>query len=220
MKRISLLLLLISGIAFSQNIILSEAQNVHENNDRHLYRIYQDSGLVPLGKIEINGMLNDEVKAFNNFYRKAKITGANAYYVKQKYDLNNEPIDSNPKEILLYYLDKIPVEYNTVYIFGSNKAKKISVHDKDIHLLPYTYFKTAIKPETENYISTKKFLGSGINLYYKKNQPEQYFQIVSGGVRSDRSGVTGGLIIKSGDIITLEKSYAEFLTVFYSRIEE
>jgi hypothetical protein len=48
----------------------------------------------------------------------------------------------------------------------------------------------------------------------KGREDTLYFQISSVKVKPDTSGV-GGLNLKSGDIIGLEKSYAEFLSLIY-----
>ncbi|WP_238554960.1 hypothetical protein [Chryseobacterium sp. P1-3] len=60
----------------------------------------------------------------------------------------------------------------------------------------------------------KKLLGSTVKIQPKTNEDNSYFQISSLKVKSDTSGY-GGLNLKSGDIVGLEKSYAEFLSVIY-----
>ena len=63
-------------------------------------------------------------------------------------------------------------------------------------------------------ISTRKLLGSTIKLTAQNNQPVQYFQISGFGVNTNQNG-TPGVNLKSGDIVRLEQSYAQFITTIY-----
>ncbi len=84
------------------------------------------------------------------------------------------------------------------------------------NILPRSYLGLKIIPGEVYTLSTKKLLGSAIRIQPKENSLNQYFQISSAKVRADETG-TGGLNLKSGDIIGLEKSFAEFLSVIYTR---
>ena len=59
-------------------------------------------------------------------------------------------------------------------------------------------------------------IGARIKLQAKNNQPEQYFQI-SGKKISTNSPASPGINYKTGDIIALEKSFAQFLLTIYQR---
>ena len=60
-------------------------------------------------------------------------------------------------------------------------------------------------------------IGARIKLRAKNNQPEQYFQI-SGNKISTNSPASPGINYKTGDIIALEKSFAEFLLTIYDKL--
>lgn len=201
----------------AQEIILSEAVHSHENNDKRLYRITSDSSAVYLGKIEINGFLQNEVELFDKFYKKAKIVGANTYIYKEKLNLDHKPVQSRHKEIHLYYMPTPTEGKNHFSVFNSTKEVKILINGQKLKMPPRTYLTQPIYIDT--YIATRHFLGSRINLYYNKEQPKQNFQVISGRISSDKSGSTGGLVFKTGDIILLENSYADFLTLFYEKIQ-
>ncbi len=209
--------LLFANSIFAQKIVLSEASKVNENNDKRLYRIESTSNSIKLGTIEIVGDLDNDVAAFNAFYQKARTVGANSYIYSVEKDLNNEDIRSNVKIISLYFTQNLPEKYNTYYILNSGKSQNVVVSGKKVEIPSKSFIQDDIKTDESNYISTRKFLGSRINLYYKSSQPEQYFQVISGGVKSDQTGV-GGLVLKTGDLIMLEGSFANFLTLFYKRV--
>ncbi len=209
--------LLFANSIFAQKIVLSEASKVNENNDKRLYRIESTSNSIKLGTIEIVGDLDNDVAAFNAFYQKARTVGANSYIYSVEKDLNNEDIRSNVKIISLYFTQNLPEKYNTYYILNSGKSQNVVVSGKKVEIPSKSFIQDDIKTDESNYISTRKFLGSRINLYYKSSQPEQYFQVISGGVKSDQTGV-GGLVLKTGDLIMLERSFANFLTLFYKRV--
>ena len=161
--------------------------------------------------------MDNDVAAFNAFYQKARTVGANSYIYSVEKDLNNEDIRSNVKIISLYFTQNLPEKYNTYYILNSGKSQNVVVSGKKVEIPSKSFIQDDIKTDESNYISTRKFLGSRINLYYKSSQPEQYFQVISGGVKSDQTGV-GGLVLKTGDLIMLERSFANFLTLFYKRV--
>ena len=66
-------------------------------------------------------------------------------------------------------------------------------------------------------ISTKKLLGSTIKIKKNNNDADQYYQI-SGLKMGGNHQNDGMLHLKSGDIIGLERSYAEFLSIIYKDI--
>jgi hypothetical protein len=63
-------------------------------------------------------------------------------------------------------------------------------------------------------VSVGKFLGSRIKLQGKEGQQEQYFQIFGKKV-SANSPSNPGINFKTGDIVGLEKSFANFLITIY-----
>src|SRR5690606_35976788 len=125
-------------------------------------------------------------------------------------------------KLSLYYLpkEKLVSQSGNLYLFASSdKDQKISVNKKDYVLSPRSYLIIDTMPGEIYTISTKKLLGSTIKLQPKARQASQYFLGSSLKVKSDESG-TGGLNLKSGDIIGLEKSFAEFLIAIYQKSQD
>ena len=105
-----------------------------------------------------------------------------------------------------------------MYIFASSeKDQKININRKDYTIKPRSFFKLKIVPGEVYTISTKKLLGSTVQVQPKTNDENLYFQVSSLKIKPDTSGV-GGLNLKSGDVIGLEKSYAEFLSAIYTEM--
>lgn len=219
MKKFFLVLLAISTHYVSaQDIILSHAQSHSDNKDSRLYRIEDSTSATYLGKIEIQGFLQNEVEAFQKFYKKAKTIGANTYIYSTNTDLDGKPVQNLNKEIRLYYTPNPSEGQNTFSVFNSTKEMKILINGKKVLMPKRSYTTYSIDTKEDNYIATRHFLGSRVNIHYKSNQPKQNYQVISGRLSSDKSGITGGLIFKSGDIILLENSYADFLTIFYNKL--
>lgn len=207
----------------AQTITLSMAVSKNENNDKFLYRINPEKQNAEyLGEIEVEGFSNDDKEVFSKIYKKAKMLGANAFALK-----NQETIDGKSKVfsphhycLNLFYATSFPQEDNVVYIFSSNKkGHAIKIDEKKIRLKPRSYIKKIITQGVENYVASGYFLGSRINFSPKEGQKAQYFQITSFSVKADDQN-KGGLNIKSGDIRSLDKSYADFLSLIYEQQKE
>lgn len=216
MKKYSTLILifLLNGLS-AQYITLSKAIKTSDNKDRFFYRIDPATANAEyLGEVEVQGFSNNDAEIFRQIYTKAKTIGANSFALRKSENLD-EQITFNPAHYFLdlYYTADIPRQENLIYVISSaSKPQNIKFNNKTVTLLPRTYIK---HPLTEGLsLSVGRLLGSRITLSPKQNQPEQYFQVVPAGIRADHSG-PGGLNLKSGDIILLEKSYAGFLTTIY-----
>ena len=61
-------------------------------------------------------------------------------------------------------------------------------------------------------LSTRNLFGSSVKISYNNDQQIQYFLISAFKVKSDKSGV-GGLNLKSGDIISIDSSFGDYLTL-------
>lgn len=216
-NRIWTLAALLPFTLFAQSVNLTEAKTANDNNDQRLYKIDVVNDAQYLGKIEILGPLEDGPVAFKKFYQKARSLGANAFLYQSKKDLDNQEIATNTREVALYYTPTLPSNANSYLIYNDSKTKEVLVNGEKVTIPQNTYYEGQIKEGANNYIATKKFLGSRVNLYYKEDQPQQNFQLLSGGIRSDKSGVSGGLILKTGDLIVLERSYANFLSMFFAK---
>ena len=90
------------------------------------------------------------------------------------------------------------------------------INNKKIKLPQRSFLQLDLTQQEITDISVGKFLGSRIKLQAKNNQPEQYFQI-SGKKISANSPASPGINYKTGDIIALEKSFAEFLLTIYEK---
>lgn len=211
--------LALASLAPAQRVTLSKAEKTNTNNDKFLYRIpFGMSQAEYLGEIEVEGFTKDDAAIFAEIYKKAKIIGANSFAFLPELTIDEKPAPLNPAhyKLALYYSSAFPKEDNIAYVFTSgDQPVKIRVDDKKLTLQPRSYIKKVINYGSENTITAGGFLGSRINLTAKDGQAAQYFQISSFDVKSDQTG-QGGINIKSGDIIGLEKSYAQFLSLIYN----
>ena len=210
--------MLVATTLSAQYITLSKAVKTSDSKDKFFYKVNPETDNAEyLGEIEVQGFSKDDPEVFSQIYKKAKTIGANAFSLKLAEDLDGN-IKFNPEHyfINLYHTTTLPKEENTVYIISSsNKEQKIKINNKTVKIQPRAFFKLQLQPTEVQSISTGKLLGSKILLSQKQGQPAQYFQILPAGIRADHVGM-GGLNLKSGDIILLEKSYAQFLTTIYT----
>lgn len=210
--------LALASLAPAQLVTLSKAVKHVENIDKFLYRINPDKQFAEyLGEVEVDGFSEDDAEVFSRIYQKAKQVGANSFAWQPVAGIDGQPVAFDPAHyrLALYYSTSVPKEDNIAYLFSSgNKPVKIRVDGKKITLQPRSYIKKVITYGGENTVVAGNMLGSKINLSAKEGQPVQYFQVTSFDVKVDQSG-TGGLNIKSGDVIGLERSYAEFLSLIY-----
>lgn len=218
-KTLIIILSLLSQLAFAQLVTINKVVKTHENNDRYLYKINPESTNAEfLGEIEVQGFSKDDAEVFSQIYKKAKTFGANSFALKKTENIDGSVAAFNPANYILnlYYTPEVPKDDNAVYIITSSaKPQVVVLNNTKIRMQPRTYLKTELKPGETGSVSTGKFLGSKIMLAAKDGQPAQYFQILPAGLRADQSGA-GGLNLKSGDIILLEKSYGQFLTAIYA----
>lgn len=201
--------------SISGQVSLIEAKKHHENKDSFLYLLPQNlpENAEYLGKMEINNQGMDETELFHEFYKKAKLVGANAYQIITTDNLENQPVyHRNLFAVNLYYVEqnKIPNEDNFVYLIANQHRSKIRVNDKRLEIQPKTYLKIDLNTMKLADVAVGGFLGSRIEFSVKNSQPNQYFEIKNANVRSKNSPF-GGINIKSGDFVMLEKSYAQFL---------
>ncbi|QIY92047.1 hypothetical protein [Chryseobacterium gallinarum] len=204
----------------AQNVFLTRIEKINDNTDKFLYK--KDDAIadaIYLGIVDVQGFSKDDAAVFSLLYKKAKEIGANTFTLKPFENVDGTPQPFNPANyrLALYYTpkEKLRVQNGMIYIFASSeKDQKINVNKKDYTLSPRTFIKIKIEPGEVYTISTKKLLGSTVKIQPKTNEDNSYFQISSLKVKSDTSGY-GGLNLKSGDIVGLEKSYAEFLSVIY-----
>ncbi|SDI36434.1 hypothetical protein SAMN05421846_106270 [Chryseobacterium taeanense] len=206
----------------AQNVYLTKVEKTHENKDKFLYKISEEiKNAEYLGEIEVQGFSKYDADIFSLIYKKAKEIGANTFSLKPFEAVDGSPQNFNPSNyrLALYYLPKEKLQNQTghLYLFASSgKNQKIAVNKVDYVISPRSYLVIKTTPEEVYTISTKKLLGSAIKIQPKENSSNQYFQISATKIKADETG-KGGLNLKSGDIIGLEKSYAEFLSVIYNK---
>ncbi|WP_228439780.1 hypothetical protein [Chryseobacterium phocaeense] len=223
MKNLAVALsVLCASFCSAQNVYLSKVEKTSDNTDKFLYKKAESvTGAEYLGEIEVQGYSNDDAAVFSLIYKKAKEIGANTFSFIPFENIDGTPQPLNPAnyKIALYYTPKENLigKDGMLYVFASSdKDQKININKKDYILSPRSYLTLDIIPGEIYTISTKKLLGSTIKVQPKNNDENLYFQVSSAKVKSDTSGI-GGLNLKSGDIIGLEKSFAEFLSLIYSR---
>jgi len=203
----------------AQNVYLTRVEKTHGNTDRFLYKIDDVKDAEYLGEIEVQGFSKYDDEVFALVYKKAKEIGANTYTLKPFENIDGTKQDFNPSNyrLSLYFLPKAKMAEQTgfMYIFASSdKNQKIAVNNKDYVIAPRSYIMLKTVPGEIYTVSTRKLLGSAIKIQPKDNSSNQYFQISAAKIKSDNTG-TGGLNLKSGDIIGLESSYGYFLSTIY-----
>lgn len=204
----------------AQNVYLSKVEKTNDNSDKILYKKAEaENEAIYLGEAEVQGFSNDDAMVFSLVYKKAKEIGANTFTIKPFENIDGSPQAFNPSnyKIALYYTpkEKLKVQEGSLYIFASSeKDQKININKKDYIITPRSFLKLKIVPGEVYTVSTKKLLGSTVKVQPKTNDENLYFQVSSLKIKPDTSGV-GGLNLKSGDVIGLEKSYAEFLSAIY-----
>lgn len=221
-KILYIYIVLYSSFCFSQNIFLTEAKEIHANNDKFLYALTEEPKTEAhyLGKIEVSGFSNDDAAVFSEIYKKAKSIGANSYYMKPAENIEgNSTFNPHHYILYIYYKEKqtIPQKENTVYLINPEKEIEVRINNKKIKLPQRSFLQLDLSQREITDISVGKFLGARIKLQAKNNQPEQYFQI-SGKKISANSPASPGINYKTGDIIALEKSFAQFLLTIYEKI--
>ncbi|WP_126652589.1 hypothetical protein [Chryseobacterium aureum] len=205
----------------AQNVYLTKVEKTNDNTDKFLYKKEEATAdAIYLGEVEVQGFSKDDALVFSLVYKKAKEIGANTFQLKPFENVDGTPQSFNPAnyKIALYYTtkEKLAPKHGEMYIFASSeKDQKISINRKDYTISPRSFVKLKVIPGEVYTISTRKLLGSTVKIQPKANDDNVYFQISSLKVKPDNSGV-GGLNLKSGDIIGLEKSYAEFLSAIYT----
>ncbi|KAA0127984.1 hypothetical protein FY557_11295 [Chryseobacterium sp. SN22] len=205
----------------AQNVYLTKVEKTYENTDKSLYKIHETKDAEYLGEVEVQGFSKYDDEVFALIYKKAKEIGANTYILKPFETINGTNQNFNPSNyrLSLYFLPKAKMAEQTGYMYifaSSDKDQKIAVNGKDYMISPRSYIVLKTVPGEVYTISTKKLLGSTIKIQPRDNSSNQYFQISAAKIRSDNTG-TGGLNLKSGDIIGLESSYGDFLSTIYNQ---
>ncbi len=224
MKNIHYILLFFcSTFAFAQNIFLTEVKATHNNTDKFLYQINGEptSENLYLGKIEVSGFSNNDQDVYAEVYKKAKSVGGNTFIIKSPEQVDGTQV-FNPAHyyIYVYYTEagKIAKEQNLIYVINPNKEVQLRINNTKQKLLPRTYIKYDISKTEITDISVGTILGSRIKFQFKDGQSEQYFQLSGKKVKANPED-NPGINFKTGDIIKLEKSYAQFLINIYQRVE-
>lgn len=221
MKNVAIILSIVCAQLWNaQNVYLSKVEKTNDNTDKFLYKKEEGSTeAIYLGEVEVQGFSKDDAAVFSMVYQKAKEIGANTFALKpfENVDGSPQPFNAANYKVALYYTpkNKLAAQHGEMYIFASSeKEQKISINRKNYTIAPRSFLKLKTVSGEVYTISTRKLLGSTIKIQPKTGEDTLYFQISSLKVKPDTSGV-GGLNLKSGDIIGLEKSYAEFLSVIY-----
>ncbi len=215
-KCIFWIMLFCAQISSGQNIVLSGGSHTVQNNDKRLYKVTSGSGGQFLGEIEIVGPLTDPVAAFNNFYKKSKILGANAYVPVSNPDIEGKEIATNLHKLHLYYFEQLPVQNNIAFILNPGKARKFRINGNKVELPADSFYTLELQDGKEISVATGGFLGSTVSLTYKLCQPAVFLTLNSGGLGTSHDPNNGGIIIKSGDLVQLESSFGAFFTLFYT----
>ena len=216
--KIALLLFFLFNLFSAQNVVFNKVHGTFQNADQFLYRIDKENPDAQfLAEIEIQGYSNDHVETFKRIVEKAKEVGANAFAYQPflKLDENDTKIDLAHYKLNLYHLNKnlFPNHDNEVVLIASAKHdQKLKWNNEKLLLKENSFLRLKLEPSVVYSLSTKNLFGSTIKLSYSDNQKIQYYLISAFNVKSDKSGV-GGLNLKSGDIISIDRSFGDFLTL-------
>lgn len=203
----------------AQSVTFSKVERAHENSDKFLYRIPDSiAGAFYLGELEVQGFNSDDAEVFSKVYKKAKEIGANAFGFRPALSIDGSEMKINTRhyKLSLFYVDAVdfPKDYNKVYFVSSSaKPQKFRFSDEEITLAPRSYTARQLAPGTVYTLTTGKLFGSTIKLSAAPEQPSSYFQLSAFKIGADQQN--SGLKIKTGDIVLLEKSFAQFLTLLY-----
>lgn len=218
-KFLFLLVIGIHAMLSAQMVTLNSVVRTHDNSDAFLYRVPLNlPEATYLGEIEVQGFSANDAQVFGMIYKKAKSIGANSFAWQPFSAIDEAPpkLDPNNYRLALYYTPyaAIPVAENSVYLLGAAHTKHtVAVNKQPVVFQPRTYTSFVLQPGETVTVSTRRLLGSSIRLAAGAGQPEQYFQISGFGINAERGA---GINLKSGDIIKLEQSYAQFLTTVYT----
>ena len=224
MKFIIISFLFLMQNVFAQNVILNKVVKSNTNSDKFFYKINaENTNAEYLGELEVQGFSDDDVKVFGMIYKKAKEIGANAFSYQpfQTIEETAPKFDSAHYKLNLYYVspENFPKEDNVIYLISSPyKKQNIAVNKQNIVFQPRTFTKRNLPSGEIFSISTKRILGSTIQLSGEENQPVQFFQFSAFSINSNPYG-TAGINLKSGDITRLEQSYGQFLTTIYEEFK-
>jgi hypothetical protein len=208
------------SFASAQNVIWNKVVKSHENTDRVLYKIDPTADKAEyLGEIEVQGFSDNDAEVFGMIYKKAKEIGANAFAYKpfESVDGKQAKFDPYNYRLSFYHLpqDAFPKEDGVLYIFAPPaQDQNISFNKETLKFKPRSFTKRKLKEGEIYTLSTRKLLGSSVKLAASANQPVQHFQLHAFQVQSNPYG-EAGISLKSGDVVKLERSFAEFLTVIY-----
>lgn len=220
MRKLFLLLSILSfQCYFLQMVTLNKVEKTNDNKDKFFYTLADTSHSEFLGEILVNGFSDDDVAVFGSIYKKAKQIGANTFTLKPIEKVDGTFQNFNPAyySLNLYYTnpEKLQNEENVVYLVSSSdKIQKIDINNKTIKLQPRSFLKLKLSESEVLTVSTRKLLGSTVKLSGKQSQSSLYFSLTNFKIRSNDS-VYGGVNLKSGDILGLEKSFGMFLTTIY-----
>jgi hypothetical protein len=219
-KLITIFFIFITSVISAQNVYLTKVEKTNDNADKFLYHLKEKiSDSEFLGEVEVQGFSADDADVFSQIYKKAKEVGANSFMVKpfETVDGISQKFDAAHYKLHLYYTpsEKFSVDGGDLYLFAaSSKDQKININRQDYLLAPRTYLKIPMVTSEIYTISTKKLLGSTIKIQKSAKNTDQYYQISSARL-GNSSQNDGTLHLKSGDIVGLEKSFAQFLSVIY-----
>ncbi len=224
MKNIRFIFLFCISLVSAQNVVLNQVVATNTNTDKVFYKIDPEmTNSEYLAEIEVQGFSDDDVHTFDLIYKKAKQIGANAFAFKpfESVAQLKQPFDASHYKLSLFYVQTkdFPQENDVVYLISSPHNKQtIAINDTKEVFPPRTFKKLSIDAGKPLSISTRKLLGSRIQLSNQPDQPVQFFQLSAFSVNSNPYG-KAGINLKSGDITRLEQSFGQFLTTIYAPLD-
>lgn len=222
MKKLVLIFVLLAiNILSAQSVTFSHVEKSVDNKDKIFYKINaEETSTTYLGEIEVVDNTQDYPKIFTQVYQKAKEIGANCFSISRTETIEGPARNFNPQHyyLKLYYTnpENIPTQENQLVLLNlSQKLQKIILNRQKLSLAPMSYHSQNLPTGEILEVSTRQLFGSSIKLSTQENQAIQYFQIIGARIRANQE-TNGGINFKTGDIVKLERSYAEFVLSYLS----
>lgn len=210
-----------SMVIYAQTYNLVEAKDVHTNTDKFLYSLPKNAeNALYLGKIQVSNASVDDKANFKAIYNKTKLTGANAFKINFPETIDGKvQKNHHAYEVLLYYypFSESLEDTDMAYFINYGDKVKIKVNGTSVEIPKFHYYQLPLTLKIAN-VSTGGFLGSRIKLQAKEGSPQSPFYFSLSKAKLNGQSNEGYLSFKTGDIVRLDASFAQFLIALYQRV--
>jgi len=227
-KILILIIILISNISFSQEIveIISKNDTLNKNKDDYFGYLFQETNLEQaklVAKVRGKGKLSRFTEVFNKMKKATSKIGANSFFVE-----NYNKIDSETFEIVLatyFCTDELfesnfkNVPKNFIYVFGNenfeqDKQQSFKVNGEKQVISSGKYKKFEVKVGEELKINKGGFAGMTLWITGKEDKGSTFLSftglgLMGGGYNPVNGGM--GIAINTGRINRIEPNFGLLL---------